>query len=426
MEEEMSGTMGGFGIMAHGVDQMLADKRSATAYRREKSLMNKQNAMNLSNAMTMPSIEAHGLRMAGFNPAMVNGAGTSPAPTVTKGTADMAQTNPFDMSGLAQLGLIEAQRENLEAQTNKTNAETEIIPSEGEKNTAQTLLFGKQAELSEAERRKVDEEAKSIANTNKNYKDENAQLKILGAAVAKDWQETEWYTKLPPQLKGYIDQLAAGTTDLTIGGVEAFNRLLNMQGNIDERSKSAWMNSVMASVAAKQLERDEVLAAMANIPEAEYRLKDNQATKTFEEITKVQKEVAKIISDIGRNGVLNQKDEVTMNHLEKQVEHLTKQIQQIDENDIGILLKDGRYGKVAVIKTLENLGAIIHSAGFILGSKGISGLVDLIKHFTSKDKGKTIVTPGDKGFNQTLQDLNRRDMYGTSGGSDIRSFDFGR
>ena len=119
--EEMSTP--GIGVMAHGVDQMLAEKRSATSYQREKSLMNKQNAMNLSNAMTMPSIQAHGLRMAGFNPAMVNGAGTQAAPTVTKGSADMAQTFPLDVGGISQLALLAAQKENVEANTQKVNEE---------------------------------------------------------------------------------------------------------------------------------------------------------------------------------------------------------------------------------------------------------------------------------------------------------------
>lgn len=361
-EDEEIGTPG-LGVMVHGVDQMLADKRSRTSYQREKSLMNKQNAMNLSNAMTMPSIQADGLRMAGFNPAMMNGAGTSPAPTVSKGSADMAQTLPFDVGGLAQLMLLKAQKENVEAQTEKTKAETQVVPTEGEKNQAQVLLYGKQAELTEEQRNKVKEEAQSIANTNKNYVDENAQLKILGSAVMKDLQETDWYKRLPEQLKGYVDQIAAGTTDMTIGALEAFERALGMQKNLDDSAVSAWNNAVLASVAKKQLDRDEVLAAMANTPEAEYRLKDNQAGKTFEEITKVKKEVDKIMSDIGRNGVLNQKDEVTMNHLEKQIQKLVTEIESMNENDYGLLIRDKKYSKAAAIAALNNLGAIIHTVG---------------------------------------------------------------
>lgn len=121
--EEMNGSMAGFGIVAHGVDQMLADRRSKTSYLREKSLMNKQYEMNMAATKAAPSMQVEGLRMAGFNPAMVAGAGSSPAPTVSKGTADMAQTIPFDAAGIAQLNLIQAQKDNIEANTAKINEE---------------------------------------------------------------------------------------------------------------------------------------------------------------------------------------------------------------------------------------------------------------------------------------------------------------
>lgn len=383
---DMNNSMAGFGLMAHGVDQMLAGKRAAQSYQREKQLMNMQNQMNLSNAKSMPMIQAEGLRMAGFNPAMVAGAGTSPAPTVSKGSVDMAQTLPFDVASLAQLSLIDAQRDNIEAQTEKTKAETEVVPTEGEKNSAQVLLYGKQAELTEEQKNKVKEEAQSIANENKNYTDENERLKSLGQTVAKEWMRSDWYDKLPDHLKGYVEELASGKFDLTVGDLEAFDRLLSTQGNLSDKAKATMENTVLVEIAKRQLLNDESLTAIANLPIEEYRLKSNLADKTKEEITQVQQNIRKIQAEIGRIGVQNQLDETHMDKLEADIKHVIKQIEQINENDYGILIKNGREGKVAVIATLNNLSALIHTVGMFTPG----GLLRHIKEMLGRKKNVSV------------------------------------
>lgn len=385
--EEMNGSMAGFGMVAHGVDQMLADRRATKSYNREREMMQMQNSMNKANMVGAPSMQVEGLRMAGFNPAMVAGAGSSPAPTVSKGSADMAQTLPFDAAGLAQLGLIDAQRENIEAQTEKTKAETQVVPTEGEKNSAQAMLYGKEAELTEEQKKKVQEEAQKIANENKNYTDENERLKSLGQTVAKEWMRSDWYDKLPDHLKGYIEELASGKFDLTIGDLQAFDALLSTQGNISDKAKATMENTVLVEIAKKQLLNDESLTAIANLPVEEYRLKSNLADKTKEEITQVQQNIRKIQAEIGRIGVMNQLDETHMDKLEAEIKHIAKQIEQINENDYGILIKDGKYGKMSAIATLNNLAAIIHTLGMFTPGNLIKQVKEML---SGKKKGSVL------------------------------------
>lgn len=117
-----------FGGVQAGVNNMFAQQNAAISYRRQKDLMNKQNQMNMANMRSAPFQQVEGLRMAGFNPAMVNGAGTQVAPTVSQGNADMPQTIPFN----AQDALTMAQIENVEANTEKVNEETRGVEQQND------------------------------------------------------------------------------------------------------------------------------------------------------------------------------------------------------------------------------------------------------------------------------------------------------
>lgn len=276
-EEEMTGSMAGFGIVAHGVDQMLADKRSATSYRREKSLMNKQNAMNMSNAMTMPSVQAHGLRMAGFNPAMVNGAGTSPAPTVSKGSADMAQTIPFDVASIAQLSLIEAQKENIEAQTQKTKAETRIAEWDQPKNVQADTA----SKTAAATHNIVD--AKRIQNINDAWSDENEAIAGFGQTMAEKWKSTDWYKALSPDTKTTIDSIADGTLPLTIGGMTAIMKTIDAQKGLSDADR-AMVDNAFANVITEAMWKDpKVKEALARLPVTQQNEAQSRTAKNIVE-----------------------------------------------------------------------------------------------------------------------------------------------
>ena len=364
------------------LNNRMAQENATISFNRQRQLMSDQNAMNMANAVNMPGVQAFGMRQAGLNPGMLNSAGTQSAPTVSQGNADMAQTVPFNAQDallFAQMENIEANTKNIEADTDKKKAETEVIPTEGEKNSAQVLLYGKQAELTDEQKNKVKEEAQKIANENKNYTAENERLKSLGQVVAKEWIKSDWYDRLPDHMKGYIEELASGKFDLTIGDLKAFDDLLATQGNIGDKGRATMQNTVLATIAKKQLQNDESLTAIANLPIEEYRYKSNLADKTMEEVTQVQQSIRKIQAEIGRIGVMNQLDEVQMNKLEAEIKHVAKKIEQIDENDYGILIKNGKIGKLSVLATLNNLSAIIHSIGMFTPGNLIKTIKDVIK-----------------------------------------------
>lgn len=403
----------GTGVM----NNMMAQQNAETSYNRQKAMMKEQERYNTAMMTSAPIAKIEGLRMAGFNPAMVEGVGSSTPATVSQGNADMPQTIPFDASTIAQLGLIDAQRENIEAQTEKTKAETLVVPTEGEKNSAQAMLYGKEAELTEEQKKKVQEEAQKIANENKNYTDENERLKDLGQTVAKEWMRSDWYDKLPDHLKGYIEELASGKFDLTIGDLQAFDALLSTQGNISDKAKATMENTVLVEIAKKQLLNDESLTSIANLPVEEYRLKSNLADKTKEEITQVQQNIRKIQAEIGRIGVMNQLDETHMDKLEAEIKHIAKQIEQINENDYGILIKDGKYGKMSAIAILNNLAAIIHTVGMFTPGNLIKQVKEMLK---GKKKGSVLEqlppgrrTGGDRpNYGKSYEELKREGKLG--------------
>lgn len=297
--EEMSTP--GIGVMAHGVDQMLAEKRSATSYRREKSLMNKQNAMNLSNAMTMPSIQAHGLRMAGFNSAMVNGSGTQAAPTVSKGSADMAQTFPLDVGGISQLALLAAQKENVEANTEKVNEEKRGIEQRNDITdvandaSAQSYIETIDREISDlnTELRKLDEDSDK-------YQEISDRIKTLEDSKAKVQD---------PNFRGALG-LAEGLKSGAEGSKARFDAIISyLNGSRD------------AAVARKQLGNGTV-DALARMPVLQKR-------KLAQDIEHVKQLIAESES----------KEELN----DKQVEKLTAEIESIGNQILLARLNDENF-----------------------------------------------------------------------------------
>lgn len=100
------------------VNNVMSEWHADQAFKRQKELMNMQQRMNNANAVNAYSQQVEGARMAGLNPAMLNG--QQPAvQSVSQGSApkgENVELNPADM-------LLMAQKENLEANTEKTEAE---------------------------------------------------------------------------------------------------------------------------------------------------------------------------------------------------------------------------------------------------------------------------------------------------------------
>lgn len=260
MGEDEGIGMPGIGVMAHGVDQMLADRRSTKSYHRELHMMDKQNAMNLSNAKSMPMIQAEGLRMAGFNPAMVAGAGSSPAPTVSKGSADMAQTIPFDAASIAQLGLIEAQKDNIEAQTQKLKAETASTKWDQSPNVRSSTAANTASAL------KNGADAVRIQNENEAFEDENTRLGEFGPAMAQKWQSQPWYKALGSDTKATIDGMADGSIPLTVGGMRAISKVIASQKDMSDADRAMVDNAFANAITEAMWKDPKVKEALARMP----------------------------------------------------------------------------------------------------------------------------------------------------------------
>lgn len=110
------------------LNNRMAQENASISYNRQKELMDIQNKMNMTNAQNMPGVQAFGLRQAGFNPAMVQGAGIQTAPTVSQGNADMPQTIPFN----AQDALLFAQMDNIRANTEKVDEEKRGVKNQND------------------------------------------------------------------------------------------------------------------------------------------------------------------------------------------------------------------------------------------------------------------------------------------------------
>ena len=164
------------------LNNRMAQENANISYNRQKELMAMQNDMNMGNVKNAPGVQAFGLRQAGFNPAMVNGAGTQSAPTVSQGNADMPQTIPFN----AQDALLFSQMENINANTKKIEEETEGVKKQNDitdaanSAAAVTYVEGIDRELTDlnAQLRKIDE-------NNPHYAEIEKRISTLEASKAK-------------------------------------------------------------------------------------------------------------------------------------------------------------------------------------------------------------------------------------------------
>ena len=110
------------------LNNRMAQQNASISYNRQKELMDIQNNMNMTNATNMPGVQAFGLRQAGFNPAMVQGAGTQASPTVSQGNEDIPQAIPFN----AQDALLFSQMANIDANTKKVEEEAEGVKKQND------------------------------------------------------------------------------------------------------------------------------------------------------------------------------------------------------------------------------------------------------------------------------------------------------
>lgn len=306
------------------VNNMLARDNAELSYNRQKQLMDKQNAMNNANIANAPMKQIEGLRMAGFNPAMVAGAGTSSPATVSQGNADMPTTVPFDFD-YSQTMLLDAQKENLEAQTEKLKAEVPKVKAEAQNLIADTLFKG-------ANTKKIEAEKQNIENINERYADQNNLIKPLGQTIADKWQNEPWFDKLAPDTQETIRGIANGEIELTVGGMDALERAIKTQSDLSDADHKVIKNAFDNAVLEGQFSDKAIFDAIKKLPESQQKQIEAQTDKLKAERDKIVYKMKDLIdAELKGKNLSN--------------EQLEKIIKSFTAGDLDYLKSQGEYGK---------------------------------------------------------------------------------
>lgn len=280
------------------LNNRMSQENATISYNRQKDLMDIQNSYNMSNAAAMPGVQAFGLKQAGFNPAMVQGAGTQSAPTVSQGNSDMPQTIPFN----AQDALLMSQMKNIDANTKKVEEEAEGVKKQNEitdtanSAAAVTYVEGIDRELTDlnAQLRKIDE-------NNPRYAEIEKRISMLEASKAKV-NDPSFVGAL-----GIAQGIRSGS-DAQKSNFDAVNNYL--KGRIDK------------DVLERQLKDPSIRNALAKLPREQYR----------EVMTRIDN-IRQLIAESESKEELN----------DQQVEKLRVDIEQIGDTMLRSRLSDENY-----------------------------------------------------------------------------------
>ena len=243
-----------------GVNNMLSEWHANKAFSRQKELMRMQNDMNNANNVMAASQQVQGMKMAGLNPASLDGSGNpSVSAAVSQGAAPHGENVETDPMSL----LLRAQAQNLEAQTEKTEQETKNLESEKANTEQDTALKLAQTLKSGSEKEKIEEETTQISNLNREYSSENDLLMDIGASWADKMKLTEWYSKLSPNTKETIDKIADGSIPLSIGGMRALHKSIEMQSSLSDSDHKLVDNAFKNAIIESQFHNPDVMKAFS-------------------------------------------------------------------------------------------------------------------------------------------------------------------
>lgn len=304
-----------------GVNNLLSEVHANRAHSRQLELMEKQNAMNKANALSAYSTQVQGMRLAGLNPASLDGSGNpNVAAAVSQGSAAQGENVQMDPAA----ALLKAQADNLEADTAKKRAEVSNVDQDTDLKFAQKLFTNENAD-------KVNKEVQNIQNINDTYADTNRFLVDFSRGMAEKWQSSPWYNKLAPQTKDTIDAIASGEISLTIGGIQALQKTIDVQRDLSDADRKLVSNAFDNAITESMFNDKSVMAAISKEPK-------NRQDKLKAEIDKINAEIPEI-----RAKVVNLYDDLKTKKLNR--EQLQVEIDSFKRNDLGYLKSKGEYGK---------------------------------------------------------------------------------
>lgn len=444
----MSGMVAG-AILANLASNAMADAKAETQFENEQKLMNKQNSLNKQNAMMAYMNQVQGAKMAGLNPAMLNGATPQVAAPVSKGTAQMAENVEFDPASL----LMQAQKENLEAQTEKTEAETRKIEGADTANVeadtqvklqelakkakdiektdaeigklgAETALITmetktegfkpnllwaqaekayKEVGLTDEQIKKIKAETNRIWQENQKYTDQNKTLQKLGPEIAKNVRNSEFYDRMDDSARAYWDAVADNKVKLTVGGMLAVNSLFDTNANVNQKDVDDYNRMLNKDIVVRQFNNKELVDALAKLP-----------AEKAKQVTMAWKETEQKILNIQEDTKLKTEEQKI-----KAAEVALKELERVIQNNS----VDGRraagdfWGYVEALTTewAKEPGKILNPIGF-----GAYGYSQATRPRTPASKSPTININNGTGSTTTVRKpspLNR----GSGSGSGVQN-----
>lgn len=270
----------GAAALNNAMSELHADRSDARA----RALMDKQNAMNQANALSAYTNQVQGMRMAGLNPALAQGLGNAPVQSVspTQGAkAENVEVSPQDL-------LVQAQIENINADTRKKESEVKNVDEDTDLKFAQKLFTG-------ANQSKVEEETTNIRNLNDAFAAENRNLGKFGKAMAQKWKNSEWFDSLAPDTKDTINSIADGSVPLSVGAMRALNSAIQSQKNLSDADAALVRNAFSNAVVESQFNNDDVFDAIVKEPKVRNSLTEAQTSKLKAEIDRISYEYKKVI-----------------------------------------------------------------------------------------------------------------------------------
>lgn len=370
MNENNSNPLAGFaagigsGLVEAGVSQAFSQYNARQDYNRQKKLMNKQFMLNQAAQKNAALNTVEGMRMAGLNPALAQGQ-VQTGSSQGLGASSMAKAPDMKIDPLSVASI-----NSMNAQAKKDNADA-----------------GAQERVNNA------------------WDDENAALPGYMRVQAEKWQNSKWYNNLGEDTKNTIDAIAAGDEGITIGKFNALQKAIAGQKDLSDADRAVAENAFQVGKMASQFNDPNIWNAMIKEPLAKYNLTEKQIEGIDQQMKESAQKILNMVQDIteSKERIAKYKSDVRLN--DASIKEIQTKTKAIIENDIGLLVKDGRYGK-ALAKKMDE-----YAQTALSGFMNLLGAYILKRGMQNMGKGDDYVPIGDRHGNYPSQERADKVFY---------------
>lgn len=374
-----------------GVGYLLNEATADNQLERQKELQQQAFGLNQLAAQNQASIEVNGLRAAGLNPAIANGAG---AASISPGSASAGTTptlgNVFD--GIANIiaaakapsdiSRTQAETSNLGAMTGKIGEETKEVSQRV------NIVTPKVVSKLDADISNTLESVRNAKNFNDAYEAQNKFLKENSQFVFSQMQsklESQGlWDSLSEDTKDTISKLASGEISVSQGEYDGLIKTINAQKLLSDSDMALVKNAFDTNVLVRQFQNSGTMKALETAPA------DAKAFM-YKQMKKIDAEIQGIYQDIKVG-----KAEVALKRAQKLKTEFERESSEL--NDVKWLIKNGRYDDADVRtweQSLDNmyqmLGKVVDGAGHVASGAAVgkslqSGSVNTPKIVPPSDK----------------------------------------